>query len=273
MSSSSEQLPLISLVTVVRNDATGLQKTIQSVHNQTYSNIEHIIIDGDSTDNTVEVIMDNQKSITRWISEPDSGLYDAMNKGIKTATGEWILFLNSGHSFYSNNTINDLFSSSKYDHYDVLYGDMVYETKFGNLAKYSNNIDKIWKGMSFSHQSTFFNTKALKSYRYNLDYRFASDFDMIYGIYDKGYAFHYIPNIISKRIIEGNTESNIVKSTIERYQIILKYRKDVKIHIFYIGTIIKYMVRKVIPNRLLNFYYYYRYKSNLVSENQECLKK
>lgn len=97
--------PLISVVTVSYNAVSTIEQTILSVINQTYPHIEYIIIDGGSTDGTVDIIKKYADKIAYWVSEPDKGIYDAMNKGIKVATGEWINFMNSGDCLYRNDTI------------------------------------------------------------------------------------------------------------------------------------------------------------------------
>ena len=97
--------PLITVVTVVYNDVKHIEDTILSVVNQTYPNIEYIIIDGGSTDGTVDIIKKYADHIAYWVSEPDKGIYDAMNKGLKKATGEWVNFMNSGDCFAQSKTL------------------------------------------------------------------------------------------------------------------------------------------------------------------------
>lgn len=124
--------PLISVVTVSYNAVTTIEKTILSVINQNYSNIEYIVIDGGSIDGTVDIIKKYADKITYWVSEPDKGIYDAMNKGIIVATGEWINFMNTGDTFYNENVFSEIFELNSYTE-DVISG----------CAQLANH--KIWK--------------------------------------------------------------------------------------------------------------------------------
>lgn len=115
--------PLISVVTVSYNAVSTIEQTILSVINQTYPHIEYIIIDGGSTDGTVDIIKKYADKIAYWVSEPDKGIYDAMNKGIKVATGEWINFMNSGDCLYRNDTIEKILNkSSTTNNVSIIYG-------------------------------------------------------------------------------------------------------------------------------------------------------
>ena len=100
---------LISIVTVSYNAVLTIEQTILSVINQTYPNVEYIIIDGGSTDGTVDIIKKYEDKIAYWVSEPDKGIYDAMNKGVVVATGEWINFMNAGDIFTDGDVIDKLF--------------------------------------------------------------------------------------------------------------------------------------------------------------------
>ena len=131
--------PLISIVTVVYNGKVFLEETILSIINQTYKNIEYIIIDGGSTDGTVDIIKKYENKISYWISEKDNGIYDAMNKGIKKSTGEWINFMNAGDLFNDNNVLTNFYNKSLInDNVDFFYSDSV--TEKGD--KYICNKDK-----------------------------------------------------------------------------------------------------------------------------------
>ena len=113
----------VTVITVCRNHAKGLEKTIQSVESQTWQEKEYLVIDGASTDGTMEVIRQHEGSITQWISEPDLGIYDAMNKGVRLAQGQWIIFMNAGDTFASTDTLQRVFQEPQ--EADVIYGDVI----------------------------------------------------------------------------------------------------------------------------------------------------
>ena len=103
------EIPLISIITVVRNDVVHIEQTMLSVLGQTYGNVEYIVIDGGSTDGTVDIIKKYADKLAYWVSEPDGGIYPAMNKGLQHATGEWVNFMNSGDSFADENVLEEVF--------------------------------------------------------------------------------------------------------------------------------------------------------------------
>jgi glycosyltransferase involved in cell wall biosynthesis len=117
----NQKYPQVSIITVTYNAEKYLEQTIKSIMEQDYPNIEYIIIDGASTDGTIDIIKKYEKYITRWISESDNGIYDAMNKGIKLTTGNWINFMNAGDGFSSENILSSIFYKNY--NFDVLYSD------------------------------------------------------------------------------------------------------------------------------------------------------
>lgn len=174
--------PLVSVVTVSFNAVHDIEKTILSVINQTYDNIEYIIIDGGSIDGTVDVIKKYADRITYWISELDKGIYDAMNKGIKVATGEWINFMNAGDCFANSNVVDD---SIKYltDDSDIVYGstNFVYDGYF-----YERKAEQI-KDLSFHqvlcHQSTFVRLVYHKNNLFDISFKSSGDYQFFYKAY------------------------------------------------------------------------------------------
>jgi glycosyltransferase involved in cell wall biosynthesis len=146
--------PIITIVTVTFNAEEYLEKTILSVIEQDYKNIEYIIVDGGSTDKTIEIIKKYEKNIYLWISESDKGIYDAMNKGVKYANGEFVNFMNAGDVFFDNTVCSRIFSNEITA--DLIYGDTIFYDNSGNenLVK-AKSLDKLWEAMIFNHNSLF----------------------------------------------------------------------------------------------------------------------
>lgn len=181
--------PKISIVTVTYNCVNILEETILSVINQTYPNIEYILIDGGSKDGTMNIIRKYTKNITFWRSEPDSGIYDAMNKGTRIATGDWILFMNAGDSFANNFVLFDIFNNNTIDEkVGVIHGDFIAD--YGNYNHYIKQSPfyksrKKIRGMGFSHQSVFVRLFLAQKILFNLKYKLSADYDMIWSLYYK----------------------------------------------------------------------------------------
>lgn len=168
---TNQGMPLITVITVVFNDKKHLEDTLLSVTNQTYEFIEYIVIDGGSTDGTVELIKQYESQISYWVSEPDNGIYDAMNKGIERAKGDWINFMNSGDMFFDENIISQIAPHLKIDSFVVSgYLDLYYKSKF--VARYGNQTTK-------PHQACFFQTQVMKTLKFNLDYTILADGELL----------------------------------------------------------------------------------------------
>ena len=180
--------PLISIVTVVFNGIKYLQQTIDSVANQTYPNIEYIIIDGGSTDGTVDLIKANEANVDHWISEPDRGLYDAMNKGISKAKGELIGMINSDDWYevdavettvnkYLKNPDKRIFHSDRYD---------VYPDGEKKVFAFNPSVIKFkYFAMTYNHPSMFVSPKVYKEYNYNTSLKVYSDYQFTLTSYLK----------------------------------------------------------------------------------------
>jgi glycosyltransferase involved in cell wall biosynthesis len=188
--------PLISIITVVYNGVTTLEQTILSVINQTYKNIEYIIIDGGSTDGTIDIIKKYEKHLACWVSESDKGIYDAMNKGIEKATGEWVNFMNSGDWFYNNDIVALLFKSN-ITGYDILYGATIARQKRKNIYCKAQDISEIKRNMPCCHQSAFCKLILLKQYMFDLRFSICADYNLFYNFYKNNVHFKKIENIIS----------------------------------------------------------------------------
>jgi glycosyltransferase involved in cell wall biosynthesis len=246
---SPKNKPLISIVTVVYNGAEFLENTIKSVINQTYDNLEYIIIDGGSTDGTIDIIKKYVDKLSYWISEPDQGIYDAMNKGIDKVTGDWINFMNTGDIFYSHETITEIFSNSKHQE-EIIYGDISYD--YGSFSKItkSKNINTLWQGMAFCHQSTFINSQYHKANKYSLKYSIAGDYDFLYKAFKQQKNFKYINKIVSIFLTDGLSDTNRFDAIAQRHKIINKYGYNLKYNLYYIYLYLDQFIRKITKSLL-----------------------
>ena len=202
--------PKLSIITVNLNNRDGLQRTIDSVVSQTFTDYEWIIIDGGSTDGSRELIEQYQDHFAYWCSEPDKGIYNAMNKGIAHAKGEWLQFLNSGDWLYENTTLEKVFS--KEYNAEIIYGMMSRKDGIPNnqdMMKTTLHWSDFISG-SLPHQSTFIRRELFNRIGlYDEKLKAISDWKFfVTAIVCKKTQYLYIPQIIS--IYEGNGISDII---------------------------------------------------------------
>jgi len=173
--------PLVSIVTVVFNAEAYIKKTIESVLSQTYRNIDYIIIDGGSSDKTIEIVKSFGDRIT-WISEKDNGIYDAMNKGLKLVKGEWVNFLNGGDYFYDKLVLDRIFTDDDLEKYNFIYGDSV--NVRGETRKYISATEISRSSLRYSsglcHQAVFVR-KEFAIY-YDLKFKYKAEYNWIIDI-------------------------------------------------------------------------------------------
>lgn len=190
--------PLISIITVVYNDVEGLEKTILSVIEQNVKNYEFIVIDGNSVDGTLNVIRQYSDDIDIVISEPDKGLYDAMNKGLNLARGKWIYFLNSKDRLLKYNILQEVepYLDEKFDviHFNCKVTND--EGKLINVRRFPKNIAEIKHWPCIQHQSVFTKKTAIQSVAgFNLYYKILSDYDLFLQLYKNGRRFIFYKDI------------------------------------------------------------------------------
>lgn len=201
-------LPRISIITVSYNAVKSIESTILSVINQTYSNIEYIIIDGGSTDGTVDIIKKYADKIAYWVSEPDKGIYDAMNKSLDVASGNWILFLGSDDVLRHETIIEAVITK-------FIYPDSIY---YGNVILKSSQ--KIYPGIiksayqlclkNFCHQAVFYPLSVYKIHKYNTEYKLWADYVYNLELYGQDpRRFIYVNNIIAIFNNKGRGSLNI----------------------------------------------------------------
>ena len=209
---------LVSIVTVTYNAETCLEDTIHSVLNQTYENIEYIIIDGASTDRTVDIIKQYTDKVDYWISEPDAGIYFAMNKAIAVANGKWINFMNAGDTFYSENTVRTVMDK-KDSNADLIYGDFMIKESGAIRKAYPMSTWHLY--MPFSHQSLFTRTQIMKHEMFDTSFRLAADHHFILKMFHTGKRFYYVEEIVSVFELGGFAVSNELLMNIESLKVLL----------------------------------------------------
>jgi glycosyltransferase involved in cell wall biosynthesis len=188
----------VSVVTVVRDDSEGLERTIESVAAQSFRNFEYIVVDGASTDGTLDVIRRRESEIDAWVSEPDSGIYSAMNKGVRLASGDYILFMNAGDRFYAPEALERMFEPEPSA--ELVWGDCVIE-KAGGGEEYDcakDVLKRLHRQMTVSHQSLFTRRAALLSRPYDESLRIAADYDFLCERLLAGASWEYRPFPVSR---------------------------------------------------------------------------
>lgn len=184
----------ISIVTVCYNASKAIEETLLSVINQTYEDVEYIVIDGGSTDGTVDIIKKYSDKISYWVSEPDKGIYDAMNKGIDAAMGEWINFMNAGDMFTDSNTLELVADSlSNLSDADIVYGQARFVYEWGSVECPPLPLTELRKHMVFCHQASFVKTSLMRQAHFDVKYRIAGDYNFFYHQYVQNRKFVYIP--------------------------------------------------------------------------------
>lgn len=236
--------PLITVITVVKNNAEELKKTINSVLEQTYNNIEFIIIDGVSSDSTLDVIKGYDQRIDFWISEPDNGIFDAMNKGIGLASGDWINFMNAGDYLYQKDTVETVFKKD-YGDADFIYGHTYFlGGDFKGVVK-AWDFNILWQTMIFTHQSLFTKKDVLKNRRFNTGFKICADYDIIFNSYMQGLKFFNSDTVIAA-FDPGFSDVSRARMAIEKWKIVKKHRNDFQFHWFYLKLITKRFFRDMV---------------------------
>lgn len=291
-----------SIITVVYNDIKHILHTMQAILSQTHKDVEYILIDGDSNDGTKEAILAYIKehaTITKeshqdsslyieathtthpsftfkFLSQKDSGIYDAMNKGLRLATKEWVNFANCGDNLYDDSVLSNIASSyhaatqapthtsdqtpsAESTDYDIIYGDIQitlpqYDIRL--IRKTSHDLHTLYRLFyGFGHPNCFIKTTLHQKHPYDLKYKFASDYDLIYKLYKTQHRFFFSDVIVSNFTSGGTGESNGDKSLKEALQIALHYNKtspltQLKILGLYLFGIAKKTLKLYFPKSL-----------------------
>ena len=214
----------ISIITVCYNSAKTIEKTFQSVQNQTYTNLEYIVIDGGSKDTTLEIVNNYKNLVSQCISEPDKGLYDAMNKGIRLATGDIVGILNSDDIFTENHVLEDIANFHSENTIDASVGNIIQFNDTGKtVRKYSAKNwrpEKLKIGFMPPHPTIFFKRGLYEKYgKYHLDFVSGADYELIVRFFLKHHISWRFSNITTTAMLRGGISSTGFGS----YQLISRY--------------------------------------------------
>ncbi|MDH4316872.1 MAG: glycosyltransferase [Desulfobulbaceae bacterium] len=245
-----ERRPRVVVVTVSLNAARGLEETINSVISQTYPNMEFIVVDGGSTDNSQDVIDKYSDKITSWVSEPDEGVYDAMNKGVALGSGEWVIFMNAGDCFDGPNVVADVFSLAL-GGCGLVYGNhkVLYEDGFERLHC-AGDVCNLWKGMIFSHQAVFVRMKLLNGNPFCLSDPIGADFKLLFNLYRSGVSLLKTDVVISKVRSHGLSDKYRFRSIVSHFRVVRRCGKEVYVYVYYAVAILDMVLRKVVKSVL-----------------------
>jgi glycosyltransferase involved in cell wall biosynthesis len=218
--------PKLSVITIVYNNVKDIERSMLSVLQQTYPNIEYIIIDGASRDGTKEIIEKYASKLARFISEPDRGIYDAMNKGLALATGDYVLFMNSGDELYDVDTVAKVFG--RVPNADIYYGETeMYNEQWQSLGRRRHRTPNEfnWRsfryGMSISHQAIYIK-RSLTS-PFDLRYKYSADIDWIIKAARQASLIVNTHMYVAKYLVGGVSKQKHLDSLKERFHIFTKY--------------------------------------------------
>lgn len=230
---SLQKEPVVSVITVVRNDVANIEKTILSVLNQNYNNVEYVVIDGASTDGTLEVIKKYEKYIDLWVSEPDEGLFFAFNKGVDLVTGDWVQILNCGDFLYNNTVFSDIFYGKTID-VDGLYGSAAcyVNGRMAIVEAHEDIVEKAWTGMRLIHETLFIKSDIIKKFKFDTRYRVSGDGDFVLKCVSSGYKFRKVNVVVFETGPQGYSAKHWRRARKENWLIARKYYPGLKTDLF-----------------------------------------
>lgn len=257
----------VSIVVVSLNTRSSFLKTINSIISQSYANKEIIVVDGNSTDGTIKIIKKMSKNFSKIIIDKDRGIYDAMNKGIALAKGEWTIFLNSGDVFKDINVLKKAHTIINKKS-DIVFGNTIIDNKdifYYQSSKFFNNSTL---QIPFCHQSVFIKTKILKKNRFNLNYKICSDFNLFIKLYKKKHIFQKIELIIAIVTSGGLSDSSRLRVFYENFDILKKNKmlngKTFSLFIIFFNTILTKFIKFFLPKYIINLILKMKYYNTIV---------
>ena len=259
----------VSVITVVYNDVKHIKETIESCLSQTYKNKEYIVIDGGSTDGTKEIIECYADRLSYWCSEPDGGIYDAMNKGISHATGVWINFLNCGDRFCADDTVEKVMEYADSSNADIIYGNSVSDNGIQlDRQEATCDIDQLNYEAIYRHGCSLIKAQTQKAFLYDIakknKYGFALDYDSIFRMYHAGCIFKKIPISVQIYQAEG-VSANYFKSILYNFRITTQYGEKIKKLKFFLRRLLSHLVKGNILFRIIRAFLYEYYLNSVMS--------
>jgi glycosyltransferase involved in cell wall biosynthesis len=216
----------VTIITVTYNVEDIIKETIESIINQTYDNVELVIVDGGSNDRTLEILKQYESNISVLVSESDKGIFDAMNRGLDLATGVWVNFMNAGDKLSKNTILSEIdFELYAKESIGVIYGNTL---RSGKRLSYPFPLNSIETGgMPACHQSMFFNLKVLKdSLKFKNQYLALNrygDVELVARLYHKGFTFKYLDKVISDNSAAGSSTSKSLRTSYLKYKWVFQY--------------------------------------------------
>jgi len=244
----------ITVVTVVLNQVETIERTLSSVIEQDYPDLEYLVIDGGSTDGTLDVIRRHKSGITQWISGKDGGPYGAMNKGAAMASGEWVAFMNGGDVYVQPDAISRAFAACEPDKCDVIYGDGIFRGEGYRFEERAEDPLTLQDGNGFSHQSCFVRTVLQRDYGFDTTEKIAADYDLFLRLFKQGKVFRHVDVVVSEFFV-GGLSSVAPSETIRlRHRVYKKHfpRSDVVLYSRLGALSTKVALRSLVPGRLWN---------------------
>ena len=255
-----------SIIVISLNTKLDFLKTINSILKQTVKNYEIIVIDGDSKDGTKEEIFKIKNTLSKFLIEKDKGIYDAMNKGIKISSGEWIVLLNSGDVFYNDKVLEKL-SSLNLDDKEIVFGEPLVTNEELSYIVYSKKFDDETILMPFCHQSCIVRSHILKKEKFSLNYKFSSDFNFFLECFVSKIKF-FKSDIIVSKVKAGGVSDKLRQDVFnENIDIIKKNTKTkhfYKLYYLKINQYLKDIFKFLLHNKSIIFFLKLKYSKRLV---------
>lgn len=232
----------VSIITICRNSEATIEKTINSVLKQDYSNIEYIIIDGKSTDSTLSILKRSQN--LKFISEEDSGIYNAMNKGIDLATGHVISFLNSDDTYISSDVVSKMMKKFNNGYEGVLCSNLIYNKSYSQI-KIVSKIHKMKYNMTLNHPGSFLSSEIHKNNKFNENYKIAADYDLFLRLINQKVIIKSL-DIYTCQMMSGGASSNFYDTTKDVFLIQRNYFGTIWALIIFSKRVTLHFIRKIL---------------------------